>query len=214
MGSITIPTIAAVGSEAAADGAAAAGGAAAASTAAYAGGAAIATNLAASGGAAAASTAAAGGAAAAPLAAASSSIFTLGNAAAAVGVLGSGISAYGQHMAGVATSNMDKQKARVEAISAGQKQIDMRQKMLASLASQNAGTLGAVGTGRGSGFGANALRQITQNQNDLMANSANESAQVSLLDQGASNATAAGNLGAAGTAIGGLAGFGKNFNGG
>ena len=149
------------------------------------------------------SEAAADGAAAG---AAGSSIFTLGNAAAAVGLIGSGVSAYGQHMAGVATSNMDKQKARVEAISAGQKQIDMRQKMLSSLASQNAGSLGA-GVNK-----AGAMRQITQNQNDLMANQANESAQVSLLDQGASNATAAGNLGAAGAGLGGLAGFGKNFN--
>lgn len=194
MGSISIPTVAAVGAEASAD----AGAAAAASSAATA----------------AASTAAAGTAAAtaASTAAASSSIFTLGNAAAAAGVIGSGISAYGAHEQGVAQSNQAKQKARVEQLSAGQQQINMRQKMLASLASQNAGTLGAVGTGRGSGFGANALRQITQNQNDLAANSANESAQVSLLDQAGSNASATGNINAGADALGGAAGFLKNSN--
>jgi hypothetical protein len=201
MGSVSIPVVAAVGSEAAADGAAAAGTAAtiAATT--------TATSVGTVG-------ALSGAAAASQLGAAigSSSIFTLGNAAAAAGAIGSGVSAYGSHMQGVATSNMDKQKARVESLSAAQKQIDMRQKMLSSLASQNAGTLGAVGTGRGSGFGANAMRQITQSQNDLMANSANSSAQVSLLDQGAANAGAAGNIGAAGDALGGASGLIKNGN--
>lgn len=182
MGSISIPTIAAVGAEASAD--AAAGASAAAATA---------------GTAAAATTAAA----------ASTSIFTLGNAAAAAGLVSAGVSAYGMHAQGVATSNADKQKARVESLQAGQQQINMRQRLLASLASQNAGA-GAGGAGVNK---AGAMRQITQNQNDLMTNSANESAQVSLLDQGASNASAAGNLGAAGAAIGGLSGFGKNFNG-
>lgn len=198
MGSISVPTIAAVGAEGSADAAAGASAAAAASTAAAS--------------TAAASTAAASAAAASTAAAGAGSVFTAGNIAAGVGALGSAVSAYGQHQAGVAASNMDKQKARAEGISAGQQQINMRQKMLSSLAAQNAGTLGATGTGRGTGFGANAMRQITQNQNDLMANSANESAQVSLLDQGASNATAAGNLGAAGAGLGGASGFLKNSN--
>jgi hypothetical protein len=202
MGSISIPTIAAVGSEAAADGAAAGSAAAAA--------AASSSAVLASAGA--ASTVAAAGGTVASVAGGAGSIFTIGNAAAAIGALGSLTSAYGAHQQGAAQSTMDKQKARVEALSATQKQIDMRQKLLASLASQNAGTLGSVGTGRGSGFGANAMRQITQNQNDLMANSANASAQVSLLDQGAANAAASGNIGAGTDVLGGTSGFLKNAN--
>lgn len=197
MGSISVPTIAAVGAEAAADGAAAgaASAAAASSVAAY--------------GSAAAITAEAAGTAGAA-AAAGGSVFTLGNAAAIAGLVGSGASAYGAHQQGVAAANADKQKARVEALSAGQKQIDMRQRMLSALASQNAG----AGAGGGSLNKANTMRQITQNQNDLMANKANASAQISLLDQGAANAGAGGNIAAGGDLVGGAAGFLKNINGG
>jgi hypothetical protein len=104
--------------------------------------------------------------------------------------------AYSSREQGIATADADKRKATTEALNAQQQQINMRQKMMSSLAAQNAGTLGAVGTGRGTGFGANAMRQITQNQNDLMITQANESSQVSLLDQAASNAEAAGTTGA------------------
>jgi hypothetical protein len=115
----------------------------------------------------------------------------------AVGTAASaGVAAYSSHEQGVAASNADKQKARVEALNETQKQINMRQKMLQALATQDAGTLGAVGTGRGTSFGANATRQINQSENDLAVSSANESAQVSLLDEAAANATAVGNLGA------------------
>jgi hypothetical protein len=76
--------------------------------------------------------------------------------------------------------------------------------MLRALASQNAGTLGAVGTGAGSSFAANAGRQITQQQNDLMVSQANSSAQVSLLDQQASNDVSAGNAAAIGGGINAL----------
>jgi hypothetical protein len=122
---------------------------------------------------------------------------------AAVGTAASaGVAAYSSHEQGVATANADKQKARAEQLNETQKQINMRQKMLQGLAAQNAGTLGAVGTGTGTSFGANTMRQITQSQNDLAVSSANESVQVSLLDQAASNATAAGNLGAVGDVLG------------
>lgn len=116
--------------------------------------------------------------------------------AAAGTVASAGVAAYESHEQGVAASNADKQKARAEQISEAQKQITMRQNMLRALASQNAGTLGAVGTGGASSFGANAMRQIKENQNDLAVSNANESAQVSLLDQAAGNAVSAGNLGA------------------
>ena len=120
-----------------------------------------------------------------------------GTIATVAGAAGAGLSAYESHQQGVAASNMAKQKARVEALNAQQQQIDMRQKMLRALASQNAGTLGAVATGAATSFGANTRRQITQAQNDLLVNQANASAQASLLDQQAQNDIAAGNAGAA-----------------
>jgi hypothetical protein len=46
------------------------------------------------------------------------------------------------------------------------------------------------------------MRQITQAQNDLMVNNANTASQVSLLDQAANNAAAAGTIGAVGDAAG------------
>jgi hypothetical protein len=132
------------------------------------------------------------------------SVPTLAYIAAAGAVVSAGASTYESHEQGIATSNADKQKARVEQDNETQKQIQMRQRMLTALASQNAGTLGAVGTGQGSSFAANANRQITQSQNDLAVSNANESAQVSLLDQAASNAIAAGNIGAVADAAGGV----------
>ena len=127
-----------------------------------------------------------------------------GAIAAGASAVAGGVTAYESHQAGVAASNEAKQKARIEADSEKQKQITMRQNMLRALATQNAGTLGAVGTGQGSSFAANANRQITQAQNDLMISQANSSAQTSLLDQQASNAVAAGNAGAVGAGISAL----------
>lgn len=123
---------------------------------------------------------------------------------AAVGTAASaGVAAYSSHEQGVATANSDKQKARQASLDASQKQIDMRQNMLRALASQNAGTEGAIGTGTGTSFGANTDRQISQAQNDLAANTADASAQISLLDQAGANAESAGNLGAIGDLAGG-----------
>lgn len=120
-------------------------------------------------------------------------------ATAAVAVAGTAYSAYESHEAGVAQSNQAKQQARVEQDKATQQQIAMRQRMLAALATQSAQAgAGGIGTGRGTSFGANAMRQITQAQNDLMVSKANSSAQVSLLDQAASNDVTAGNAQAAG----------------
>lgn len=118
---------------------------------------------------------------------------TIAAVSAAVGVAGS---AYESHQQGVAAQNLDKQKALVAQQDEAQKQIGMRENMLKAMAAQNAGTLGAVGTGAGSGFGANAMRQITQSQNDLMVSKANSAAQVSLLDSAGNQSRAAGNIGA------------------
>lgn len=137
------------------------------------------------------------------------SLPTMAIIAAAGTAVTAGVSAYESHEQGVATQNADKQKARVEADKATQQQITMRQNMLRAMASQNAGTLGAIGTG--GSFGANVGRQISQNQNDLAVNAANGSAQVSLLDQAGSNAAAAGNIGAAGDVVGGITGVAKTL---
>lgn len=133
---------------------------------------------------------------------------TMAIIAAAGTAVSAGVAAYSAHEQGVATKNADAQKARVEQLNATQQQIQMRQKMLTALASQNAGSLGAVGTGGATSFGANAKRQISQAQNDLAVSSANSSAQVSLLDQAGANAEAAGNIGAAGDIAGGAARLG------
>jgi hypothetical protein len=132
-------------------------------------------------------------------------VSTYGGAiAAGAAVVSAGVGAYESHEQGVAQANEAKQKARVEADNAKQQQITQRQNMLRALGSQNAGTLGAVGTGQGTSFAANANRQITQQQNDLMVSQANSSAQTSLLDQQASNDISAGNAGAIGGGINAL----------
>lgn len=117
---------------------------------------------------------------------------------AALVAVSAGAEAYQSHEQGVAVQNENKQKARVEAMNETQKQINMRQNMLRALAAQNAGTLGAVGTGAVSSFGANAKRQIDQAQNDIMVSRANSSAQVSLLDTQGANARRTGDIAAAG----------------
>lgn len=120
--------------------------------------------------------------------------------AAAASAVGAGASAYESHVQGVATSNADKNKARIASEQATQQQISMRQKMLASLATQNASGLGnPLST-------ANTLRQITESQDDLMANKAGASAQVSLLDQAAGAAISGGNIGAIGDVATGVKG--------
>ena len=132
-------------------------------------------------------------------------VATYGSAiAAGASAITAGVGAYESYQQGQAQANAAKQKARVEADNATQQQITQRQNMLRALAAQNAGTLGAVGTGAGSGFGANVNRQITQQQNDLMVSQANSSAQTSLLDQQAANAAAAGTAGAIGGGINAL----------
>jgi hypothetical protein len=115
--------------------------------------------------------------------------------------------AYESHEQGVAVANEDKAKARVEADDETGKQINMRENMLRALASQNAAA-GALG---GSVSRANTMRQITQNQNDLMVSQANSSAQVSLLDQAAANAESAGNVGAGIDAVGGVSSTISNY---
>lgn len=129
----------------------------------------------------------------------------------ATGVASAGLSAYESHEAGVQQANQAKAKARVESDRAAQEQINTRQNMLRALASQNAGTLGGVGTGANTGFGAGARRQISQNQNDLLVSKANASAQISLLDQQASNAVSAGNIGAGSDILGGVSAAARNY---
>jgi hypothetical protein len=132
-----------------------------------------------------------------------------GTIAAVTAVASAGAAAYESHQQGVEAANMAKSKARVEADKATQEQISMRQNMLKALASQNAGTLGAIGTG--GSFGAGARRQVSQGQNDLLVSKANASAQISLLDQQASNDIASGNAGAVGDIMGGVKGVSQGI---
>ena len=124
---------------------------------------------------------------------------------AAATVASAGMAAYESHVQGVQQANADQQKARAASIQATQQQITMRQNMLRALASQNAGTLGAIGAGGASSFAANARRQISQAQNDLLVSNANASAQISLLDQNASEASATGAVNGAIDLAGGIA---------
>lgn len=180
MGSISVPAAVAAGAEVSAD--AAAGASAAAATAA-ASGAAI------EAGAAVAAT----GASAAAAGAAGSSVFTLANAATAAGLLGTVGSAYASHTAGEAQAKDAAMRSRQAGLEAGQKQINIRQNMLKALASQNAAA-GAAGIGTGGSFGANAGRQIKQNQNDLLALNADTSAEQSQYSAQGANAITGGNI--------------------
>lgn len=123
----------------------------------------------------------------------------------AASAVATGVSAYESHQAGVATANANKRKAIAEGLQAQEKQINMRQNMLKALATQNASSLGAVGTGSNTGFGANTLRQLKEGQNDLLVTQANASGKISLLEAAASNARSQGDLGAIGDIAGGVA---------
>jgi len=142
---------------------------------------------------------------------ASISLPTAAIIAASVSAAAAGVSAYESREQGIATQRMDRQKATVAKEQATQQQINMRQKMLAALATQNAQAgVGGIGTGRGTSFGANALRQIKQAQNDLLVNNANEAAQTSLLDAAGANAAAAGTAGAVGDVLQGTSSLFKS----
>jgi hypothetical protein len=121
---------------------------------------------------------------------------TVAYIALATTAVAAGASAYESQQQGQAAAAADKRKALAEGIAGQQKQINMRQNMLKALATQNASTLGAVGTSSNSSMGANTMRQLKEGQNDLLVNSANTSSQISLLDAAASNAKSSGNIGA------------------
>lgn len=188
MGSISLPTLGAVAAsagEGAADAAAAGAATATVGTAASAAAAAGTATL------------ASGAAASAALAAGTTSAgilgtgLTAGELAAGASALSSGVSAIGQREGSIAASDDAKQRAMQAQLEAGNKQITIRQNMLKALSTQNAAA-GAGGIGTGGSFGANVNRQISQNQDDLLALNANTSAQTS---QYASQATSAINQG-------------------
>lgn len=129
--------------------------------------------------------------------------------AAAGTAVSAGVAAYSSREEGIAVARSDRAKARIASEQATQQQIGMRQNLLRALATQNA----QAAAGGGSISTANAMRQITQAQNDLMISRAGASAQVSLLDQAGRDATAAGNLGAANDLVSGAAAVAKNWPG-
>ena len=115
-------------------------------------------------------------------------------AVAAAGSVAAGtMAAVGAHETAIAQHDDALQRANQAKLEAGQKQIQIRQSMLSALASQNAAA-GASGVGTGGSFGANVNRQLTQNQNDLLALSANTSSQVQQYSAQAAAATAQGNI--------------------
>lgn len=123
-------------------------------------------------------------------------VSTYGSAIAAGATIVAGAAtAYESHEAGVAAANQAKDKARVAADQSTQVQINQRQNLMRALASQNA-QAGAGGIGTGGSFGANATRQITQNQNDLLVTQAGASAQIAGYNQQASNDILTGNINA------------------
>ncbi len=99
------------------------------------------------------------------------------------------------HVAGVQAKNQDVLKSRQAGLDAASKQIQIRQNMMQALASQNA-RAGAAGIGTGGSFGAGVQRQITQNQNDLMTNSANVASQQQLFGMAGQSAETQGNISA------------------
>ena len=114
-------------------------------------------------------------------------------AMAIVAAVGAAVSAEGMHLAGVQAKNQDILKSRQAGIDAQAKQIQIRQNMMQALASQNA-RAGAAGIGTGGSFGAGIQRQITQNQNDLLTNSANVTSQQQLFGMAGQSAEQQGNI--------------------
>lgn len=188
MGSVSVPAAAAIA--AAGEGAADAGAGAAAVVTADAAATAAAT-------AAASAAVGTGASAAAALGAVipASSVLSMGTLASAASLVSGAGGAYEKHVQGVAMSNDDKMKARQAALQAGQQQINARQNMLRAMATQN-NAAGAGGIGTGGSFGANVNRQISQNQNDLLALSSNGSAQTQQYLSQAGAASQSGNVGA------------------
>ena len=107
--------------------------------------------------------------------------------------VGSAVTAYSSVKSGQAIKAEDKIKTRQAGLDAGAKQIDIRQKMLQAMASQNAAA-GAGGIGTGGSFGAGITRQITQNQSDLLTTSTNAATQEQLFTLQGNNAATTGEL--------------------
>ena len=119
----------------------------------------------------------------------------LATSMAVVAFVGTVASAAEMHVAGVQAKNQDILKSRQAGLDATSKSIQIRQNMMQALASQNA-RAGAAGIGTGGSFGAGVQRQITQNQNDLLTNSANVTSQQQLFGMAGASAEASGNIGA------------------
>ena len=117
----------------------------------------------------------------------------LATSMAVVAFVGTVASAAEMHVAGVQAKNQDILKSRQAGLDATSKSIQIRQNMMQALASQNA-RAGAAGIGTGGSFGAGVQRQITQNQNDLLTNSANVTSQQQLFGIAGASAEQQGNI--------------------
>ena len=106
---------------------------------------------------------------------------------AGVSAAGAAVSFVGTREAGIAKADQAQRQANQAKLDSTNKQIQIRQKMLSALASQNAAA-GQGGIGTGGSFGANVNRQITQNQSDLMTLNADTSSQIASYESQASSA--------------------------
>lgn len=118
-----------------------------------------------------------------------------------------------QRNAGIIQSNALKAQARVEGDAAKQREIERRQVLMRTLAAQNA-RAGAMGVETGGSIGGIIRKDIKDNQQDLLVNSANYAAKRQALITGAANAEYTGNMQAVGSLLDTAAQGAKMYGGG
>lgn len=109
--------------------------------------------------------------------------------------------AYETRVAGIAADKQARREARLQSEQATAQQLRMKQDALTALSSQNAATLGHMGTGGPTSIGASFRRQQSQNTLDLITSAAGASARTAALYQQGTNASEAGSVGALSTAL-------------
>lgn len=106
------------------------------------------------------------------------------------------MSAISARNAGIAQDQQYKYQAYTEGLAAKQREIERRRDLLRSLSSMNA-QAGVGGVETGGSIGGIIMRNIRENQNDLLTNDANLSATRSALRAAGANAKQAANTQAA-----------------
>jgi hypothetical protein len=115
----------------------------------------------------------------------------------AVAGLAAGVaSAAMQYKAGQAQSAQYKEQAKSEEVAAGQREIERRRSLIRALSAQNA-SAGAAGVETSGSIGGIIRRDIKDNQNDLLYDSANTKTRQRAFRSRASNSVTQGTIGAA-----------------